>query len=129
MALVIYYAAVLLVTIAAWPWTYGTREWTRVVWVSVGLMMLVLPAVVPTKAAIYYGLLGNTTVLFWTADTYLGKEDRRFRAFTGAALLPFLPLLWRWPLESRLGCFLVPTLGHVLISGVVWGLLGRPGAS
>lgn len=125
MTLVIYYAVVLLVTIAAWPWTYGTREWTRPAWVSLGLIILFLPAVVPTKAAIYYGLLGNTTVFFWTADTYMGKEDRRIRAFIGAVLLSFLPVLWRWPLESWLGAFFVPTLGHLLISGVLWGLLNR----
>jgi hypothetical protein len=74
------------------------------------------------KTAFYYGLLGNVTMFFWSADTFMGKWDRRYRCFWGAALLAPLPILWTWPLDSWIGVVMVPTLGHALTSGVIWGL-------
>ena len=106
-----------------WPYTYGTKGRARLAWLLIGIGIVILPMSFPLKITFYYGLLGNATVFFWSADTYMGKEKRRARVLIGGVLVALLPVLWRWPLENWLGISLVPTLGHLAISGVAGGFI------
>jgi len=123
MTLAIYYLITLFVALLCWPYTYGAKVWWRIPWVLVGLAIMAFPVFLPLNHAFYYGLLGNFTVFLWSADTYMGKEDRRASVLIGGIVLVLLPASWRWPVESWLGVCLVPTLGHIIVSGGAWGLL------
>jgi hypothetical protein len=88
MILVAYYALFLFVAVMAWPCTYGLKSWVRLLWLYLGCTLLLLPLVVGTKAAFYYGLLGNATIWSWAADTFMGKNDRRARTLWSPYRVP-----------------------------------------
>ncbi len=122
MGLAVYYI-LLLVGFTGWPPFHVAKGLWRIPWFILGMIVTVLPVLLPLKQAFYYGLIAHFTAILWSADTWMGKEDRRVRGVIGGSLLALLPSSWRWPVESWLGVLVVPTLGHLLVSGTVWALI------
>jgi hypothetical protein len=126
---VAYYTLFLFVAVMAWPWTYGVKNRTRLLWLCLGCALLLLPLIVRTKVAFYYGVLGNATIFCWTADTFIGKDDRRARSLVGGAILAFLPVFYGSPVESWrwLKIVLIPSLGYILMAGAMTKLFKKTG--
>lgn len=87
--------------------------------------MVLSPVVLPPKIGVYYGLLLNSMLLGWTADTFMGKEDRRRRSIVGGSVLAFLPISSHRPVATWLNAIIFPTVGHLILSGVLWPILLR----
>ncbi len=126
MLFAVYYVIFLFVIALCWPYTLGLRRWARFPWIAIGIAIAVLPIFFPWKQVFYYGLLGDFTIFLWSSDTWMANEDRRPRSLIGGIVLAFVPAAWNWPIDSWSGVLLVPTVGHVVVSGSIWGLtLGR----
>jgi hypothetical protein len=127
--LVIYYATLLVTAMVAWPHTYGQRGSGRPFWLALGAIAASLPLIFSIRPAAYYGLAFNTTVFLWAADTHMdphwATRGRRMRALVGGATVCLLPLLWSEVLRNWLAALLVPTVGHLVISGVATPLVRR----
>lgn len=118
MFFIIYYVIILGAALLCWPYTYGKPGRARPLWITLGVILLTLPVVFPPKAAFYYGLVGNLSMLFWTSDTFMGKEDWRARGLVGGIVLAAVPLLWSRPFEDWPAALLTPTVGHLVVSGL-----------
>jgi len=125
MLLALYYGVSLFVGALCWPYSYGTRDRTRVLWVALALVVVSLPFLVPLKVAFYYALAGNVSVFFWSADSYMGKLHSRSRGLIGGVVVAMLPLVWRGLLNDWYAVSLIPTLGHLVVSGVIWAFVRR----
>jgi len=85
-----YYLILALIGLLCWDLTYGSAEHRalRIFWRAVGLVIVVLPIFLPLKTAFYYGLLANSTIFSWSADTWThGADERRGRSIFGAGVL------------------------------------------
>ncbi len=120
-----YYVLSAILAVLVWPYTYGTKGMGRVAWIMLGAVIVLSPLLLGTRVGFYYGLLANFTAFSWTSDTYMGKADRRSRSLVGGFLLALVAVFSGWPTETWLRVFLVPTVGHVVVSGITWPLLLR----
>ncbi len=120
-----YYLILALIGLLCWDLTYASTEHraVRIFWRALGIVIVTLPIFLPLKTAFYYGLLYNSTVFSWSADTWThGTDPRRGRSILGAGVLAFVPLFWNWPLEEWLGVVLVPTVGLLIVGGLSYGV-------
>ena len=128
-----YYVVLVITGVVAWPHTYGHRGRDRSLWLVVGVVMLLLPLVMPARTGVYYGLTLNTTVFFWAADSHMGPRwgtgSRKWRALVGGTVVALVPLVWWSPMRTWVMVFLVPTLGHLMISGLATPLVSRARSS
>ena len=121
----VYYLILVANLVLSWrAVTDATVPW-RIVWILTGLSVVALPFFVPEKLAFYYGLIGNVTLHFWSADTFMGKGIRRLRSVVGGVLLLPLPMLFPQIYASWPASLLVPTLGHLVVSGASWPIVVR----
>jgi hypothetical protein len=127
--LLLYYVVFVATAVTAWPHTYGDRSRVRIMWLIVGAGILALPFIAPAPAGIYYGLALNSTVFFWASDShmdpYWGTGNRRWRGLVGGVAVCLVPMVWSLPLRSWLAAFLVPTMGHLVITGLATPLVRR----
>jgi len=130
--ILVYYVVLGVTGLLAWPHTYGTRSPGRFLWLALGGASVALPVILPVRLGVYYGLALNTTVFLWASDSHMdphwGTRKRRWRALAGVFVICLLPLFWSFPLGSWLSAILVPTLGHLMISGVATPLIRRVAA-
>jgi hypothetical protein len=120
------YYLILFVNVATcWSCLFQEGKGWRTTWVFVGLAIASLPLWLPPPLAFFYGLLGNVTMFFWSADTFMGKGIRRLRGIVGGLLLFPLPFLIGSVQASWAKTLLLPTLGHLLVSAGSWPIVVR----
>ncbi len=115
-----FYLGMLLNVLTCWSCIIAANAAWRITWACALLTAAALPAVLPVRAAYYFGILANVTLLFWSADTYRGKATKRWRGIVGGILLLPGPLLYGGLLSSWKATLLVPTVGHMIVSGLSW---------
>lgn len=117
-----YFLALGLTALFAWPHTYGAQESSRGRWRLLGGLIILMPLLIPGRLGIYLGLAGNSTVFFWASDTHMDPywrtKARRARGLVGGVVVALLPGFLAWPLKTWAATLLVPTLGHLLLSGL-----------
>lgn len=120
-----YYLILAANLVICWPCIRdGGPPW-RIAWSLLGLLAAALPWWLPTLLAFYYGLLANAALFSWSADTLMGKEIRRLRGVVGGILLLPVPIIFQQMQTSWAASLLVPTLGHLVVSGASWPIVVR----
>jgi len=125
MSLAAYYLILVGNTAVCWPCISRDNRTWRITWLCLGLSIASFPWWLPIKVAFYYGLLTNMTIFFWSSDTYMLKGARRLRGIVGGILLGPLPLIVESLKESWAMTLLVPTFGHLVVSGASWPIVVR----
>jgi hypothetical protein len=127
--ILLYYAILLVTAVAAWPHTYGEKSAARLIWLTLGLGILVLPLVAPVQIGVYYGLALNSAMFSWASDSHMDPywrtKNRRWRGIVGGTLVCVRPAVWSRPLHSWLWALSVPTLGHLLVTGLATPFVRR----
>lgn len=122
---VAYYLVLLANTVTCWSCVRNSASPWRIIWSLTTLAVVSFPAWLAAPVAFYYALLLNVTMFFSSADTYMGKGIRRFRGIVGGILLSPVPIIFQQIQTSWSVSFLVPTLGHLVVSGVSWPIFAR----
>ena len=120
-----FYLGMLLNVGTCWSCIVGSNAAWRITWACALSTAAALPIVLPAHAAYYFGVLANVTLFFRSADTYMGKGSKRWRGIVGGVLLLPGPLVYSDLLSSWKATLLVPTVGHMIVSGVSWPFIVR----
>jgi hypothetical protein len=125
MSIAIYYAIALLNLVICWKCITDERGAWRPLWLGAGVATLTYPLWLPVRLAFYYGLLASFSLFFWSADTYMGKGIRRLRGVVGGVLLLPVPFIVSVVQERWSAALLLPTFGHLIVSGASWPIAAR----
>ena len=104
-----YYLILALIGLLCWDLTYASTEHraVRIFWRALGIVIVTLPIFLPLKTAFYYGLLYNSTVFSWSADTWThGTDPRRGRSILAQVFWPLFRCSGIGPSKSGWELFL-----------------------
>ena len=123
MLMLIYHLLFIFNIVLCWKDTFGAHGLQKYPWYIVGISIAILPFVLDVKMTFYYGLVMNVGIFFWSSDSYFNKIDRRFRGVLGTIIMFMAPFIFDNLFDSWASIILFATLGHVIVSGVIGGLL------